>query len=205
MLAHVGNDVVYLADPDIAEHHERDRFVDRVCSAAEADRVRRSDRPGPMLWSMFAAKEAAYKAVIKEFPGIAFAPRLFSVSADLTAVCYRDLELALQIERGGEKGEIQWVHAVASGPGATPIGGVGLRPDDVHESDAVRAFACRSIAGELRVAGARLAIERPLSKAARDGLGPPRLLLDGRPSDIDISLSHDGPYVAYAALARAIA
>ena len=67
----VGNDVVDLRDPDIARHHERSRFVARVCTPDEVARVAASDDPHRVLWTLFAAKEAGFKVVAKLTPGIA--------------------------------------------------------------------------------------------------------------------------------------
>ncbi len=198
MVNAVGNDLVYLADPEISGHHLRSRFVERVCAAAERSRVARSDEALVLLWSLFAAKEAAYKAALKRRPGLVFSPRLFEVDARLRRVRYRDLEMGLRLTR-----DPLWVHAVVicgDGDPGRAEAGVERIPRGRHQSDAVRDLACRRVAGHLGLPEQRLAIERPREPGARDGLAPPRLLLDGRPAGIDISLSHDGPFAAFAAL-----
>ena len=194
----VGNDLVYLADPHISGHHLRRRFVERVCDADERSRLARSGEPRVLLWSLFAAKEAAYKAALKRRPGLVFSPRLFEVDAGMRRVRHGDLEMRLRLKR-----DPLWVHAVTTcGEGAPgpSLAAVERIPRGRHESDAVRDLACRCAAAHFGLPQRRLAIERPPDPDARDGRAPPRLLLDGRPSGIDISLSHDGPFAAFAAL-----
>lgn len=194
----VGNDLVYLADPEISGHHLRPRFVERVCAAGERDRLAVSDEPLVLLWSLWAAKEAAYKAASKMRPGLVFAPRLYEVDAGMSRVRYRDSAMALRLSR-----DPLWVHAVAifgGGYRGRPVTGAEPIPAGRHQSAAVRDLARRGVAAHLGLPVERLAIERPPDPNARDGLGPPRLLLDGRPSGIDVSLSHDGPFAAFAAL-----
>ena len=194
----VGNDLVYLDDPEIAEHHLRPRFVERVCAPAECDRLALSGEPRVLLWSLWAAKEAAYKAAGKMRPGLIFAPRLYEVDAAMTRVRYRDVEMGVRLSR-----DPLWVHAVAvcgDGDPARAVTGVEPIPGGRHQSGAVRDLARRGVAAHFGLQEPRLAIERPRDPGARDGLAPPRLLLDGRPSGIDISLSHDGPFAAFAAL-----
>ena len=194
----VGNDLVYLADPEISGHHLRSRFVERVCAPAERSRLEGSDEPLALLWSLFAAKEAAYKAVRKVRPGLAFSPRLFEVDAQLDRVRYRGLEMRLRSTR-----DPLWVHVVAVCGDVDPgraLAGVEPIPPGQHQSEAARGLACRGVAAHLGLPPERLAVDRPRDPGAREGLAPPRLLLDGRPSGIDVSLSHDGPFAAFAAL-----
>ncbi len=55
------------------------------------------------LWTLFAAKEAAYKVVVKigEAPG--FAHRRFEVRPDSAAVRYGDRELILDVDADAER------------------------------------------------------------------------------------------------------
>ena len=194
----IGNDLVYLADPEISGHHLRPRFVERVCAPAERSRLEGSDEPLVLLWSLWAAKESAYKAASKVHPGLVFAPRLYEIDAGMGLVRYRDSAMPLRLST-----EPLWVHAVAvfgeRDPGRA-LAGVAPIPPGMHQSDAARDLACRGVADHLGLPVERLAVERPPEPGARDGLAPPRLLLDGQPSGIDVSLSHDGPFAAFAAL-----
>ena len=189
----VGNDVVHRRDPHIAGHHLKRRFVGRVCGAGEAERVRASREPGLLLWSLWAAKEAAYKAVVKLRPGIPFAHRRFVVAESLAAVRYEDLRLSLEVEANEE-----WVHAVACTGETDILRSVERKEDGADQKEAVRALALEAAAARFDLPRDRLEIVRPPNAEGRPG--PPQLLMDGRPTGVDLSLSHDGPFVACAAI-----
>ena len=191
----VGNDVVHRHDPHIAAHHLKRRFVDRVCSAGEAERVRTSREPGLLLWSLWAAKEAAYKAVVKLRPGTPFAHRRFVVPESLAAVRYEDLELPLEVEANEE-----WVHAVACTGKTAVLSSVERMEGGADQKQAVRALALEALAARFDLPRDRLEIVRRANAGGRPG--PPQLLIDGRAAGVDISLSHDGPFVAFAAIFR---
>ena len=195
MAAHVGNDVVDLGDPEIAAHHGRQRFVERVCTPDEVARVTQSDKAHLMLWSLFAAKEAGFKVVAKLTPGIAFSPRRFQVDAALTQVCHDDVRLPLLVTQTDD-----WVHAVASQGKIEPVWRVERRQVEMGESDAVRQLAIQTAARHLGLPLKALAVERDEDRRFRDDLSPPRLLHDGEPVDVDLSLSHDGRWIACALL-----
>jgi phosphopantetheinyl transferase (holo-ACP synthase) len=195
---HVGNDVIDLCDPAIATHHQRSRFVERVCTPAEVARVAASDDANRLLWTLFAAKEAGFKVVAKLTPGIAFSPRRFVVDAQCTHVTHDDTRLWLQVTQGQD-----WVHAIAGQGQGTPLWAVERRQADIGESVAARDLATRIAADHLGLDRRTLVVERVADGRFRDDLGPPRLLHEGEPLDLDLSLSHDGPWVACALLYHA--
>jgi phosphopantetheinyl transferase (holo-ACP synthase) len=197
-VALVGNDVVDLRDPAIAADYQRTRFVARVCTRLEIARIESSHDPHRTLWALFAAKEAGFKVVAKLTPGIAFSPRRFVVDAQLSSVTHDVARLWLRVMDGED-----WVHAVAGQGVAEPVWAVERRPRQVTESAAVRELATRVVADHLGLDREGLAVERAEDDRFRDGLGPPRLLHDGVPLDLDLSLSHDGPWVACALLGQA--
>jgi phosphopantetheinyl transferase (holo-ACP synthase) len=199
----VGNDVVDLTDPAIADHHRRERFLSRVCTADEQTRVATASD----LWTLFAAKEAAYKALVKLGSSPGFAHRDLRVAPDLSAVRWREHELTLWVSSDGQR-----VHAVAWSAGARwPImsvacaksecGGRGASPHPWEEaSSAVRALLRDLLATEIGCAARELEVVREPMAGAWDGFGPPRVERNGTRMDADVSLSHDGRFVAAAAL-----
>jgi 4'-phosphopantetheinyl transferase EntD len=182
----VGDDVVDLGDPQIAEHHLRARFVERVCSREEASRARGDKRA---LWSLFAAKEAAYKVLVKLGHHVGFAHRDLVVAEGWRSVAFRDVRLDLRVE-----GDDEHVHAVAW-IDAAPVTAVRRAQGD--HSRAARALAAEVLAragfcGDLEI------VRDPVV-GAWDGYGPPRVVSRaGAPIDADVSLSHDGRFVACA-------
>ena len=186
----VGNDVVDLCLPEIEEHHRRDQFVSRVCTPEE--RARLGDDPKRMLWTLFAAKEAAYKVLVKAGHQPGFAHRAIVVSADLRSVVWGERKLHLAVDAN----EVR-VHAVAwVGDGAF-VSGVEAASGDLGVD--ARAFLCRSVAPILGSSPDTLSVARAPDAEAWDGYAPPRLLVAGAPAPMDVSLSHDGRFVAFAA------
>ena len=183
----VGNDVVDLEDPAIAQTHLRERFVARVCCESERALVVGAADPKLMLWSLFAAKEAAFKAISKEGP-VVFAHSRFVVSADLRSVTYEKYVLWLQVDFEGP-----CVHAVAWTDDETPVFGVEQIAPGVDAGAAARALLVK------RLGGGGLTVERTPVPGSWNGFGPPKLFRDGVEVNLDISLSHDGRFVGFAA------
>lgn len=192
-LALVGNDVVDLGDPENQESFARPGYVERVCTLAERRVIDASGDPERTFWCLFAGKEAAYKLLVKlgEEPGLAH--RKIEVAADLGSATYDERRMVLGVAHGDA-----WVHALASvGPAAPCFEVVELAPHS-RASAASRELACRMAATALGVASDRLSVERRPSPSSYDGFEPPRLCEDGTPTGLDVSLSHDGRFVAAA-------
>ena len=165
----------------------RERFVARVCSDSEKALLAGAAEPKVLLWSLFAAKEAAFKAISKEGP-LVFAHRRFVVSADLRSVTYDTYVLWLRVDVDGP-----CIHAVAWTDDEMPIFGVEKIAPGVDASAAARALLLK----RLGVSG--LTVERAPLPGSWNGFGPPKLFRDGVEVNLDISLSHDGRFVGFAA------
>ena len=177
-----------LTDPGIARHHENERFVARVCSADERPRVLTARD----LWILFAAKEAAYKALVKVGAAPGFGHRAIRVAPGLDRVSWGEWSLELSVT-----GDADHVHAVAW-TGLHPVARVARTRDD--ESEAARRIARELVADAIGCSPDDLAVLRDPAPGAWDGQGPPRIVRRGDPVDADVSLSHDGPFAAAAIL-----
>jgi hypothetical protein len=182
-----------------------------VFTPPERDRIARSENPDRELWTLWSAKEAAYKALSKSSPSLSSIPRLFSVSLSfLEPIASREGELhgtvacpcgrvAIRVFRtdayvhcvGTDKsddsleGMIGQVFRLANAPGASPS------PD---ESRLTRDTAVRRLSDHLELGADEVEIRR--IKKDR-GLGPPAVYVRGKQTTIDISLSHDGSFGAF--------
>ncbi len=196
-LALVGNDIVDLGDPENHESFVRPGYVERVCSPAERRVIDAARDPERLFWCFFAAKEAAYKLLVKlgEEPGLSH--KRIEVAGDLASSRYDEREMALSVEHGDG-----WVHALSCVGPAAPRFEVSELGPHARASAAGRELCCRMAAAALGVSGAELSIERRPSAAAYDGFEPPRLCDKGVPTGLDVSLSHDGRYVAAALAGR---
>jgi hypothetical protein len=197
----VGNDLVDLSDSDSDPATRHPRFDARVFSASELSALRAAPDRNLLRWSLWAAKEAAYKVARKLDPSAIFSPARFiveledpgsgRVSHGARSYCVR----IRSIER--------IVHAIArpAHESADPVV-VGMRRLGEGEnrgpeglSRAVRELVVERLAPRLAVQPEELAIRR----SGRI----PQLWLRAARLPIDLSLSHHGSAVGFAAAGRA--
>ncbi len=81
----VGNDIVDLAEPGVAGKERDLRFMDRVFTPAERERILSAAAPTLALWRTWAAKETAFKIASKLREGLVFAHQKFEVVPDTAA------------------------------------------------------------------------------------------------------------------------
>lgn len=211
-MKHVGNDVVDLKAAAAIGRSRDTRFLQRVLGAAEIESVLAADRPDSLLWAFWAAKETAYKVISKSHPGVTSAPRRYPVT-----VCPERTE-------GGARGvvntpcgaiPVKWaftedyVHCVGGDAGGhmqearldkikcglnriDTCGKPGSRVPHREESVQVRRHAAAHIASLLSLNPGGIHISR--------AEGPPVVCIEDGPEDIDVSLSHDGRFLAHAFL-----
>jgi len=189
----VGNDVVDLDDPPNATAHLRERFVARVCNEVERAALEKAADPRTLLWSFFAAKEAVFKVVAKLGAPPPFAHRLFAIAPDLRRARWGELAFELRV-----RATSGWVHAVAGGIDEEHVHGVAPVSNE-DAGVAARRLLRRAVARRIGRDETELEVVRAPRPGSWDGFAPPELLLHGRPTSIDVSLSHDGRFVAYAA------
>lgn len=207
----VGNDVVDLSASGTAGKSADSRFLQKVLTGREQDALREAGRPDTCLWSMWAAKETAYKVLRKKWPDIPAWPRQYEAflkGVDSAGACSGIVKtprepVAVVLAFGGD-----YIHCVghcANGPLAEQVVcGVekmaasppaGFRPDPRRQSAEVRRAAAARLASCLGVAPEDIGIIRPRGPA---GLEPPMVRIRGESCGIDISLSHHGRFVAFA-------
>lgn len=215
-MPYIGNDVVDLTHPANAQKSMDLRFLKKILTDTEIEQVQNSGNPDERLWSFWACKEAAYKVIQKKTGDAAFVPRRWSVHYRIfsksVAGCgsfpdhYREGEVA---PSGGDPVYFRlftcgtYVHCLAADvPGAIHqmIARVESFPDEVDDGPAdpssfVRMKLIRSLACDLHRPEQDLRIVRERKDG---GLGPPALYIAGAASNIDLSISHDGQYAAYA-------
>jgi hypothetical protein len=209
MLAIVGNDIVDLADPGNIGKSRDSRFVRRVFTGAEQGFIAAAGDPDVLLWALWAAKETAYKIAGKINILSVFTP------------CHYHVILSPGDQGTTRSGMVyspegpviirlfmtpDYVHCI----GATPIPGIldhvlwdiarvcpGEEGSGHDPSMAVRRLAGRRLAALLNVPEADIDIRRVMDM---DKWGPPEPYLEGQSIPLDLSLSHDGAFVAYAML-----
>jgi len=189
----VGNDVVDLSDADSDCNRLNRRFARRICSDVELDRLGNSAEPECLLWSLFAAKEAAYKVIAKMRPGTVFSPARFVIGDDARQISYLDTTLHLRIAKGRD-----FVHAVVSKDVAQPLSGIRRIPPEADPSSSARELLACSLAPRLGYTVEDLVVARDPDSDSWSGMGPPYVVVNGEPLGVDVSLSHHGLFVAFA-------
>lgn len=219
----VGNDVVDLNQPRCMGKAEDTRFVERVFTASERSRIMEAPDPDRALWRYWAAKEAAYKVVTKLLgsPPV-FAHAAFAVCIDPDGargtVVYREFTVPFTLHEGSDHLHTIAVHSggcgrdyrmvagmeAADAEGSLPLGTLRDRftPAErafIHgvPSALARLAARRDMAAALAVEQEDILI---LAADGPPGRVPPVVRVGGDLAGVDLSLSHDGRYVAWAFL-----
>lgn len=81
----LGNDIVNLSTERSKLKHLDQRFINRVFTDNEQSIIQQvnSDNKSTILWAIWAAKEAAFKACQKQDPGLIFSHRKFDINFDI--------------------------------------------------------------------------------------------------------------------------
>ncbi len=212
-MLHVGNDIVDLDTRGTIGRAKDLRFVERILTPDEKKVLLGcKENPDKLLWSFWAAKEAAFKAVSKTYPDISSAPRRYPVT-----LSSQSLKSKFFGHVGTPAGSVainifienNYVHCIGTTGSLEDLkrvfydmeridseSGTQLSPD--QQSFLVRKLAKEKIAQHLNLDKDNIDILRNRQKKRP---GPPVICFNNRTSGgMDISLSHHGQYVAFATL-----
>ncbi|MGD9583437.1 MAG: 4'-phosphopantetheinyl transferase superfamily protein [Lysobacterales bacterium] len=209
----IGNDLIDLGAAHNRGRADQAKFLARILTAAEQAQMaaqHAGDLGFARLWS---AKEAAYKAAKKHQPALVFAPRRWQVAIDALDDPATELDGQVRIDPD-TRVNVHW----RLGPGWLHcIAVLGPAPGELAQAVAACAepapeavFSAREREGFSRgeSAGVRTLAKRLLRQHGIDGVEilrpvdgqtrlPPRVFAHGQPlPDLDISLSHDGAWLA---------
>jgi phosphopantetheine--protein transferase-like protein len=228
----IGNDIVDLAEPGVAGKERDRRFMHRVFTPSERAHILDSAAPTIALWKTWAAKETAYKIAAKLRERVVFAHRAFEVeiegwSGRVARVRFEDLDIRVRWELARD-----YVHCIGQLAGSARPEGVAwparwsdgardwrrLFAGILHEGQALdgqltiaEQASVHSTASERARLLARRLVERwdvhgaEIVRLWRSwGWGPPVVAREGAPlTAFDVSLSHDGRFVAAAVVGPA--
>jgi hypothetical protein len=201
------------------------RFLKKILTDTEIEQVRCSDNPDAALWSFWACKEAAYKVIKKQTSDAAFMPRRWSVNFLNPALALMHCRRKAVEEHLDENptefaagnviiperktisvrlfSSFSYRHCLAADSPAAldkAIWRVVVLPAEQrgienNPSAFVRLCLARRLATFFQEDHRHIKIRR----LKKDGeLLPPLVYLNDVKTDMDISLSHDGRFVAYA-------
>jgi len=199
----VGNDVVDLQDAANAGKSGDSRFLKKILTDAEIEMVKSAANPDALLWSFWACKETAYKVMKKKSPDSPFIPGRWQVVIHKKRTDCWEGEVIV----GGKDGipvrlfpGLNYVCCVGAENKAVLnklIQNVYALPDGENISPSRFARRCirRTLAQSYGWNFDAIQIRR---KKWKQELQPPAVFLGGQKTNIDLSISHDGRFVAYA-------
>lgn len=206
------------------------RFLKKILTDIEIERVRCSDHPDAALWSLWACKEAAYKVLKKQTSDAAFVPRRWSVHFRHPSPAAEHQGVKLSQEQPEDQkpaafvtgdvvisekrsisfflfSSLSYVHCLAADCFNLlnkTTWRVDMLPEGRDQKDmdpSVFARSCLASALSAFFQDEQRQIEIIRARKEDGELQPPTVYRGGVKTDIDISLSHDGRFVAYAFLA----
>lgn len=192
----IGNDIVDLKDPQAQGKAGNIRFLARVCAGNELLFVGQALDPHVALWTLWSIKEASYKAFQKFFPASQFIPnQLICEEAASDVWRCRFLEMLCHVKVCINA---DFVHAIARVDGGVGSwDGIVFRTDmllpGAAASEAVRQLVVEMLS-ERGYQGCTIvrAVQNQIELPPEIHMGKHRL------PNSDISLSHDGRYIAAA-------
>jgi phosphopantetheinyl transferase (holo-ACP synthase) len=202
----LGNDIVDLADPFVRAKIRDERYLRRILTEEELAALADAAEPVLTLWAIWAAKEAAYKVVRKLDDRALFSPRRFQVDVTvLSGESSLGRKAGSYVRCGDCSVPVRWefgngfVHCLA-------VHGPPDRTDAPFDSVVSRVVRFPSPLSDASRRVRELAIELIASmdrsgplEIVRSERSPPMVLMNGEPlEDVDISLSHDGHFIAAA-------
>jgi phosphopantetheinyl transferase (holo-ACP synthase) len=208
---------VDLNDPHNTGKSRNTPFINRVFTPDEQKQIFCSDDQDAILWALWAGKETAYKIISKDDPGVSSAPRRYEVR--LFRYQESDGETCLLPDTSHADGFVEtpngrvhirifinhdYAHCIGTADSAETIDSVVWHTDEIssdrqslpdHESIFVRNALKEHLSALCDTSPEDIEIRRVKDQQR---LGPPMIYINGRKSEIDISLSHDGRFAAYA-------
>ncbi|MDX9821266.1 MAG: 4'-phosphopantetheinyl transferase superfamily protein [Syntrophales bacterium] len=182
------------------------RFLKRVLTPVECLRVLLSRQGDAALWTLWAAKETAFKVLQKSAPEVPSRPRqyrvlLFPAPASTDAGRpFRPVAGVVTTPQGSVQIRLyctsRYVHCIGTDAPWSAMDAiqwqVNENPAGSDESRRVREEATRHLARHFQEAPEEIHIR------AVGRTGAPSVYLGGRRTSIDLSMSHDGRFTAHA-------
>ena len=200
-MPYVGNDVVDLQDAANAGKSRDTRLLKKILTDVEIEFVKNAEQPDKALWSLWACKETAYKVIKKYCSDIAFIPRRWqTVFHNAPSDCVE----GKVIISGQSTVHIRlftnadYVHCTGSDDQSVldklTWGVESLPKTETDASIFVRQCLANRLTKHLSLNSHLIEIKRTRKNGE---LSPPWVYVCGGKTDMDISLSHDGRFVAY--------
>jgi phosphopantetheinyl transferase (holo-ACP synthase) len=216
----VGNDIVDLKTTEAMGKSADTRFTKRVLTPYEQRMIHHSEHPDTLVWALWAAKETAFKAISKSAPDVTSAPRRYPVkylmqfdSCRISSTLYGVVVTPCGSVPVKTFITEEYLHCIGIAGSANRLESITYGMDRIsmdktntgiipgsesiseQESLAVRRLAKKNIASYLQLKEQDIQIIR---HKTQNRLNPPMVYANGKTNNMEISLSHDGRFAAYA-------
>ncbi|HNS56536.1 MAG TPA: 4'-phosphopantetheinyl transferase superfamily protein [Smithellaceae bacterium] len=187
------------------------RYLKKILTSAEIEFICNSEYPDKALWSFWACKETVYKTIRKSYAGLPFLPRQWSVRLNRRNSMFTEGEVIIA---GADPVFVRifdlpagCMHCIGA-DNLTDLNdiiwGIEILPEsasgeDNEPSSFGRRCLTRKLAGLYQLNFRELEVRRGTEGGE---LQPPQLYYENKKTPFDISLSHDGKFVAYAFFKR---
>jgi hypothetical protein len=206
---------VDLGNPDALGKSQDNRFLRRVFLPEEQSQIFLDSDPDCILWTLWAAKETAYKIISKIHPAIPSGPLKYRVRLTETVLFpprtpyFRNRHFSCMVEtpagsvNTGALTGADYVHAYGSQGNQLDGGALHLKIfcldqpcfQGSPESDVVRKVLRLYLGRFWRIPSEQIIVHR---EQKVHGAGPPIVYVGGGKAPVDVSLSHHGRYGAFA-------
>ncbi|MCB1158487.1 MAG: 4-phosphopantetheinyl transferase family protein [Leptospiraceae bacterium] len=206
MSSHVfGNDIVDLSIRATRQLSGNSRFYNKVFSPLEQKILYSSDNPDIFTWIIWSFKEAAYKAIRRNRPGLVFQYKKFELQENLNEVHYENIHLqaryylfpgglhSLCFEKDLDENKIFWTHEVSD----TLKHNKEFRDESLPEESFLVRLLVKHKLNEMHNWEISK-INIPRIKDEKGFTSPPLIYSPYTQIPLPLSLSHHGRFLAFA-------
>ena len=179
----IGNDVIDLHYTALHSKWQHPRFMDKLFTDQEQDRINSSRLSFTTIWELWAIKEAAYKAYIQNNPGRFYNPKAFECNG--TGVRYKDFKIEVQTSISSSL-----IYAETKSNKKVLRNIIKMPIHVQKQGDILR----RSLLSEV---SKFFDIELEMLNIKYGQSGVPNLYQKESKLDIDLSMTHHGSFAAY--------
>ncbi|HEX7416278.1 MAG TPA: 4'-phosphopantetheinyl transferase superfamily protein [Smithellaceae bacterium] len=195
-----------LREPANAGKSRDSRFLKKILTSAEIEFVQTAENPDATLWSLWACKETAYKVIKKSCVDAAFLPRQWQIIFNKSESKCIDGKMIIP----GKDGvyirlfsNSHYTHCIGTDclwALDKLICNVDVLPEEKDGENIDPSLFSRKCLGQNLAKFFCLNFQDiEITRVKMNGaLQPPHVCVGGRKTDMDVSLSHDGQFVAYA-------
>ena len=221
----IGNDIVYMKDADNLNRSGQKRFLDKIFTPSEQRLISKSDLPDYMIWALWSIKESAYK-VLNKFTGVRlYSPLSYEIQLNSVLLKNKLKETSSGMIKCEQISDVEFLESSVSvsefklfaktlitsnfiySNASSALSLLHRAKWSIEETDetkpeqqsyATRELVKKQIAENKGIELSQITIS---TEGTKGQMGPPFVYINNKQNNkINLSLTHDGPYLAYSYL-----